>query len=73
MDDADENDVDHAEDATYLKLARPRNGGYGLCFRFGPRCPVPRAVHASVVVSVDAETPTCMREPGGARQPDVGF
>lgn len=58
VDDADENDVDHAEDATCLKRDRPRNGGYGLCFRFGPPCPVPRAVHASVVVSVDAETPT---------------
>lgn len=36
----------------------PGTGGYGLCFRFGPPYPVPRAVHASVVVPVHAETPT---------------
>lgn len=36
------------------------NGGYGLCFRFGlsPRTMVPRAIHASLLMPVHAETPT---------------
>ncbi|KAK1132725.1 hypothetical protein K0M31_014102 [Melipona bicolor] len=54
----DENDVDHAEDTTCLKWARPREPGVtGFAFDLVPRIHCHELCHASVVVPVYAETP----------------
>ncbi|KOX76004.1 hypothetical protein WN51_12434 [Melipona quadrifasciata] len=54
----DENDVDHAEDTTCLKWARPREPGVtGFAFDLVPRIHCHELCHASVVVPVRAETP----------------